>query len=184
MNLPFPSTGPGTDPVFDGHSLRLLKETTAPSEFLERNVERLGKELETSTGVMDSSLDVPWPVPEDSPLGQMLTREALIKWDYDLFKLKEVSGGHTLVYLSHGFIRMFSLVEVLCLDETILHRYLTQIVSIVMIPSVLGTLAIGLRGILMARVATRAGFFVPSNDATMAAYTTTLCMQPMFCTLP
>jgi hypothetical protein len=121
MTPPFPPNGPGTQPMFDGHALKLLNIATSP-EFLESNVARLGKELEPESQLLEVSKHVPWPVPEESPLGQMLTREALLTWDFDLFKLKEVSDGHVLVYMSHGFIRMFDLVNKLKIDEATLHR--------------------------------------------------------------
>jgi hypothetical protein len=124
MMQPFPSNGPGANPFFDGHSLQLLKGIGTPPDYLEKNIDRLGKELENLSSALDSSLDVPWPIAEESPLGKLITRDALSAWDYDLFKLKEASNGHALVYLSHGFIQMLDLVNVLGLDEAVLHRYL------------------------------------------------------------
>ena len=122
MSTPFPSNGPGTEPEFDGYSLVLLKEIWTPPEALENNIDRLGKELESQSQLSSSLQLEPWKIRSDTPLGQMLTEEALMTWDYDLFKLKELSDGHPLVFLSYGFIRMFGLIEKLNLDEATLYR--------------------------------------------------------------
>ncbi len=119
----FPESGPGCEPIFDGHQLKLLRDRQSRPDMLEANLAVLGKELDLRTDVLADSELCPWPVPEDGSIGQMITPEALMMWDYDIFKLEEISSGHGLVYLTHGIVRMFGLVEKLKLDEAILHRY-------------------------------------------------------------
>ncbi len=119
----FPEHGPGCEPIFDGYKLKLLKERESRPEILEANLAVLGKELDLRAEVLADSELCPWPVPEDGPLGQVLTSSALMMWDYDIFKLEEISSGHGLVYLTHGIVRMFNLVDKLKLDEITLHRY-------------------------------------------------------------
>ena len=82
----------------------------------------LGKEFDPPSSVLESEKNPAWPIPDDSPLAQMLTTEALTTWDYNLFKLFELSGGHPLVYLAHGIIRLFELDVKLDLDQDVLHR--------------------------------------------------------------
>jgi hypothetical protein len=118
---PFPPNGPGTEATFDGHSL-LLMTVSCPPELLEKHVSLLGKEFEPPSTILNSELDVAWPIDEDSPLGKAISRDALLEWNYDLFKLREVSAGHPLVYMAHGIIRLFDLVNKLKLDEKVLHR--------------------------------------------------------------
>jgi hypothetical protein len=117
----FPENGPGTAAVFDGHTL-LLMTVSCPPELLEKHVSLLGNEFEPPSTILNSELDVPWPIDADSALGKAISRNALLEWNYDLFKLREVSGGHPLVYIAHGIIQLFDLVNKLKLDEKVLHR--------------------------------------------------------------
>jgi hypothetical protein len=122
---PFPSNGPGTVATFDGHTLHLMT-VACPPEVLEKHVSLLGKEFEPPSTILNSELDVAWPIDADSPLGKVISRDALLEWDYDLFKLREASDGHPLVYMAHGIIRLFDLVNKLKLDEKVLHRFVVS----------------------------------------------------------
>jgi hypothetical protein len=117
----FPQNGPDTEATFDGHIL-LLMTVSCPPELLEKHVSLLGKEFEPPSTILNSELDVAWPIAAGSALGKAISRDALLEWNYDLFKLREVSGGHPLVYMAHGIIQLFDLVNKLKLDEKVLHR--------------------------------------------------------------
>jgi hypothetical protein len=118
---PFPPNGPGTEAFFDSHKLLLLN-VACPPDTLDQHVAMLGKEFDPPSRVLDCDLDVPWPLPADSPLRKVISREAVLEWDYDLFKLRDLSDGHPLVYMAHGIIDLFDLVNKLKLDEAALHR--------------------------------------------------------------
>ena len=107
---PFPPNGPGTEATFDTHKLLLLN-VACPPDMLEQHVSLLGKEFDPPSTILDSALDVAWPIDPDSPLGKLISREAVLEWNYDLFKLRELSNGHPLTYMAHGIIQLFDLVR-------------------------------------------------------------------------
>jgi len=121
---PFPENGPEASPTFDGHPLRLLKHSTPP-DVLERHIAKLGNELSSPPNCEGFT----WPPPAGSEFERMLQPEELTKWDYDLFKLNELSNGRPLAAMAQGVIRSHGLVEKCGIDEQVLGRYLNAVES-------------------------------------------------------
>mmetsp|Transcript_29064 Transcript_29064/g.73164 ORF Transcript_29064/g.73164 Transcript_29064/m.73164 type:complete len:382 (+) Transcript_29064:59-1204(+) len=125
MTPPFPENGPDASPTFDGHPLRLLKHSTPP-DVLERHIAKLGNELASGS---PPSEGFSWPPPAGSELERILQADELTKWDYDLFKLNELTNGRPLAAIAQGVIRSHGLVEKCGIDEQVLGRYLNAVES-------------------------------------------------------
>mmetsp|Transcript_5038 Transcript_5038/g.9876 ORF Transcript_5038/g.9876 Transcript_5038/m.9876 type:complete len:387 (+) Transcript_5038:91-1251(+) len=124
---PFPANGPDAQPEFDGHTLVLLKHATPPA-VLEAHIARLGLEIDGEKLSDNGKVGgFEWPPPAGSELEKILQGGELVKWDYDLFKLNELSGGRPLAAIAQGIIRSHGLVEKLKLDEATLARYLNAL---------------------------------------------------------
>ena len=82
---PFPENGAGKRPVFDGVELLLLGHATPP-DMLQHHIARLGAEFKDDEHRKQFS----WPEMSDE-LEKLLSPESVSSWDFDLFRLNEVS---------------------------------------------------------------------------------------------
>eukprot|EP00960_Hanusia_phi_P014847 439569-Hanusia_phi.AAC.3 len=116
---PFPENGGGKRPVFDGVELLLMGQATPP-DMLQHNISRLGAEFKDDEHRREFS----WP--EMSPeLEKLLSPESISSWDFDLFRLNELTKGRPLAILAFTLINMHGIITKLKIDETVLKRHIT-----------------------------------------------------------
>uniref|UniRef100_A0A7S4NRZ4 Phosphodiesterase n=1 Tax=Guillardia theta TaxID=55529 RepID=A0A7S4NRZ4_GUITH len=115
---PFPENGAGKRPVFDGVELLLLGHATPP-DMLQHHIARLGAEFKDDEHRKQFS----WPEMSDE-LEKLLSPESISSWDFDLFRLNELTKGRPLAVLAFALIHMHGLMTKLKIDETVLKRYL------------------------------------------------------------
>eukprot|EP00286_Rhodomonas_abbreviata_P022280 CAMPEP_0181295316 /NCGR_PEP_ID=MMETSP1101-20121128/4079_1 /TAXON_ID=46948 /ORGANISM="Rhodomonas abbreviata, Strain Caron Lab Isolate" /LENGTH=364 /DNA_ID=CAMNT_0023400053 /DNA_START=183 /DNA_END=1274 /DNA_ORIENTATION=+ len=126
MTPAFPKNAPGIEVEFDGIGLVLMDKETPPDALL-RHIDELGKEFSeeiSSTRMRPEMQDFRWVVGKDPELDQVLSRESLISWDFDLFKLRDLTNGRPLAVLAYALINLHDLVNKLGLDENKLKKYL------------------------------------------------------------
>jgi len=113
---PFPENGAGKRPVFDGVELLLLGHATPP-DMLQHHIARLGAEFKDDEHRKQFS----WPEMSDE-LEKLLSPESISSWDFDLFRLNELTKGRPLAVLAFALIHMHGLMTKLKIDETVLKR--------------------------------------------------------------